>query len=315
MIHSATEKTGSRTLGATDTLSDPPGLKKKEFHSQNTIEFSPETYNQDWMKLIGVSGAEGTALGQRLSQFNKELQALPEAQKKQKYDQMVAATAAPLPDLLASRGNIAAFLDSVYQVQKSDVVVPPHIKSAHTDGISGTIEIESTGNVPDSLASANSGFIRLGPGAKTAMPGFGLLLFNEDKIESRVLFNRKGSSFDQTLFTSALGVSTAGPEGELKFTPSSELRGISFVDGQGKSTSRWMQELSQLAPGTTIGTIQPADSSDKFSLTLRTNKAGPGLSYNKFAEMNSRFPRQLKGRHLLGSLVLGAVKFAEFVIR
>lgn len=221
--------------------------------------------------------------------LNATLNQLKPAQRVRFFQSAFAATAtAPLSGEAKAGLNFSDFIRRVFSIQQGGLVGPAHIKPAHKDGVSGTVTVTGEGDLPPALANLQHAVVRLGPGGAGGMPGLAVAFLGEESNESRVFISLKGESYKRTLSTDALGITTAGPEGALTFSPSPALQELT-LKSEGKASNDWMQQAAQFPKGTVLGTIKPDNQAD-WSIELTTD--GP-LTNNVFGEQHLRFKRNL----------------------
>ncbi len=301
-----------RALAGTGSDVDPAAAARATTNAFLTALGTPRTAAEYDVAIEGAVAAIAGRAGNgspRYDVFNRLVLAMPPASRAELYLRLFAATAAEVPEAVTavSAGRFSGQAEAVQDPQA--FIVPPRTRAAHPDGLAGLVSLELDGDVPPALATAQAR-VRLGAGRPGDAPGIGIAFMGPGGDASRVFVKLGTSSYGATLPTHALGVSTSGPEGDLLFAPSPALAGLD-VQRQGKPSNAWMAEARQLAPGTVLGVIKPERGS--WSLTVKLGEAP--LVHSLFAERSTRFPRQLHGKNLLGSLVLAAARLAGFFAR
>lgn len=249
-----------------------------------------------------VGAAPSTPTDQVYNAFNARLKGLP-ADQKIAFAQAAFDASGYAPG--EAKFQALAFFSKIFEIRELDGnIIPPQTKTAHQFGPGGVVGIEATPSTPKDLRTKQA-IVRMAPGIRGGAPGFSFIFPGAagKENQSRVLMSVTGD-YSKTLSTSALGLKTEGPEGELKFQAGAALKKLSIKGADGKPSEAWMQEVGKLPAGTVLGTLTSSDPSNDWSITVKTGSSP--LTTNMMADRSLRFPRNVRPKGVAGWVGWGA---------
>lgn len=209
-------------------------------------------------------------------------------------------------DVVDEKLLLGAFSTKSRVIQRSDFLLPPFVKTAHPQGVSGIVTI-----------GGERWLARIGPGGPGAAPGMAFLRpvvaeNGQVSLESAVLISTTAKDYGSPLSSTAFGVTTTSDGSTSTFVPAPILSGATLTKNQaprkgflggildtlaGNRTSptyQWRQVMTGLEPGTLMGQLNGKDV-----------RVGTRLSSNRVSDHSLRIRRDLNPANSIVGQTMG----------